>query len=268
MLSMRSKSLHFLCDLMEVLSFLAQPTLANAIHGSRCWGRPEVNERDLVNLGKHGYLDLESGVRGRKDRVLRLTQKGRLRAMGGRDPEVCWSRPWDGTWRIVLFDIPEKDRKIRGVLRRQLAAAHFGYLQNSVWVSPDPLDFEGRVFKGTVINAESLLTLNAVPGSGEKNSDIVSGAWNFEAINRSYSEHIKILQAITPVGDWATGRGKPPFRGWVEAEREAWRNAVSRDPLLPRALHPPGYLGEKAWTLRAKQLKKIARQLARLVDTG
>lgn len=263
---MRSQALHFLCDLLEVLTFLGRPTLANAIHGSRYWGRPGVGDRDLVDLGKRGYLELETGVRNRKDRVLRLTEKGRLRAMEGRDPEACWSRPWDGKWRMVLFDIPEKDRRIRAVLRRSLAAAHFGYLQNSVWVSPDPLDFERRIFKGTVINAESLLTLDAVPGTGERDNDIVCGAWAFKAINRSYGEHIQILHELPPPGEWAAGRGKSPLRHWIEAEREAWRDAVAGDPLLPRALHPPGYLGEKAWKLRSKQLEKIARNLSRLVN--
>lgn len=263
---MRSQTLHFLCDLLEVLVFLGRPTLANAIHGSRYWGRPGVGDRDLVDLGKRGYLELEAGVRNRKDRVVRLTEKGRLRAMGGRDPEVCWSRPWDGKWHMVLFDIPEKDRKLRAVLRRHLAAAHFGYLQNSVWVSPDPLDFERRLFKGTEINAESLLTLDAVPGTGEKNSDIVCGAWDFEAINRNYTEHIEILQELPPPGEWTSGKGKPPLRRWIEAEREAWRDAVSSDPLLPRSLHPRGYLGEKAWKLRTRQLEKIALKLGRLVD--
>ena len=229
-------------------------------------GRQEVSARDLVDLGKRGYLELETGVRNRKDRVLRLTEKGRLRAMGGRDPAVCWSRPWDGRWRMVLFDIPEKDRKLRAVLRRHLAAAHFGYLQNSVWVSPDPLDFERGLFKGTVIDAESLLTLDAVPGTGEKDNDIVCGAWDFESINRSYREHIEILQQLPSPREWASEKEKSPLRLWIEAERKAWRDAVAGDPLLPRPLHPAGYLGETAWNLRAYELERVARRLSWLVD--
>lgn len=263
---MRSQALEFLCDLLEVLAFLSRPTLSNAIHGSRYWGRPGVTDRDLVVLGKRGYLEMESGTRNRKDRVLRLTQKGRLQALGGRDPEACWSRPWDGKWRMVLFDIPEKDRRLRDLLRRHLGAGHFGYLQNSVWVSPDPLDFERRLFKGTEINAESLLTLDAVPGTGEKNTDIVCGAWNFEAINRNYSENLQVLGELPAQSDWTASKGKSPLRRWIEAERETWRKAVSSDPLLPRSLHPPGYLGEKAWKLRTKQLEKIARKLVRETD--
>jgi phenylacetic acid degradation operon negative regulatory protein len=262
----RLQALEFLCDLLEVLACLSRPTLSRAIHGYRYWGRPGVSSRDLLALGKRGYLELESGARDRKDRVLRLTEKGRLCAMGGRDPEACWGRPWDGKWRMVLFDIPEKDRRLRDLLRRHLGAGHFGYLQNSVWVSPDPLDLENRLFKGTEINAESLLTLDAVPGTGEKNSDIVCGAWDFEDINRNYIEHLEVLGELPRQEEWAAGKGKTRLRKWIEAERDAWRNAVAGDPLLPRSLHPRSYLGEKAWKLRTKQLEKIARQLGRLTD--
>jgi hypothetical protein len=102
---MRSQALHFLCDLLEVLAFLGRPTLANAIHGSRYWGRPGVGDRDLVDLGKRGYLELEPGVRNRKDRVLRLTEKGRLRAMGDAIPRPVGRGPGtgDGAWCFLIF---------------------------------------------------------------------------------------------------------------------------------------------------------------------
>lgn len=265
---MRSNASHFLLDLLEVMVFLSRPTLANAIHGSRYWGRPGVGDRDLLDLGKRGYLELESGVWNRKDRVLRLTEKGRLQALGGRDPAACWSRSWDGKWRLVLFDIPEKDKRLRDKLRRHLTFGHFGYLQNSVWVSPDPLDFERRLFKGSVINAASLLTLDAVPGTGEGNSDIVGAAWDFDEINTRYSEHLEILKELPSSGEWSAAKGKPPLRRWIDAEREAWQAAVSIDPLLPRSLCPSGYLGEKAWKLRCKNLEIIARKLTRMAVAG
>jgi phenylacetic acid degradation operon negative regulatory protein len=253
---------------LEVLAFLSRPTLANAMHGSRYWGRPAVRERNLSDLSKRGYLRLEKGDRSPKDRIVRLTEKGRLRALGGRDPEICWSRPWDGKWRMVLFDIPEKDKRLRDKLRRHLHAQHFGYLQNSVWVSPDPLDFERQIFKGSDINAESLLTLDAMPGTGEKNSDIVQGAWDFEAINKSYSEHIEVLETCPAPDAWRASKGKSALRRWIESERESWRGAVAMDPLLPRPLCPHGYLGEKVWKLRRKRLETIARKLASLNIAG
>ena len=42
---------------------------------------------------------------------------------------------WDGKWRIVVFDIPEVNKRIRGVLRETLKVLEFKPLQRSVWIS-------------------------------------------------------------------------------------------------------------------------------------
>ena len=43
---------------------------------------------------------------------------------------------WDGRWRIVVFDIPEKYRLLRNHVRNILKRAGFVQLQQSVWVFP------------------------------------------------------------------------------------------------------------------------------------
>jgi len=47
-------------------------------------------------------------------------------------------RPWDKQWTIVVFDIPEKQRKTRDLIRRRLWEWGFRRLQRSVWLSPLP----------------------------------------------------------------------------------------------------------------------------------
>lgn len=42
---------------------------------------------------------------------------------------------WDGSWRIVTFDIPETNKRIRQVLRETLRVLEFWPLQKSVWIS-------------------------------------------------------------------------------------------------------------------------------------
>ncbi|MBI4008672.1 transcriptional regulator PaaX, partial [Candidatus Roizmanbacteria bacterium] len=42
---------------------------------------------------------------------------------------------WDGKWRIVIFDIPEVNKRIRQVLRETLKVLEFWPLQKSVWIS-------------------------------------------------------------------------------------------------------------------------------------
>ena len=45
-------------------------------------------------------------------------------------------RKWDGKWRVMVFDIPEKKRTARTRVREILTAAGFQRLQDSVWVFP------------------------------------------------------------------------------------------------------------------------------------
>jgi hypothetical protein len=42
----------------------------------------------------------------------------------------------DGVWKIVIFDIKEKQKKVRAILRSQLKRLHFKKWQNSIWISP------------------------------------------------------------------------------------------------------------------------------------
>lgn len=48
----------------------------------------------------------------------------------------------DSLWKIIIFDIPETKREVRGFLRQKLQALHFKKWQNSIWVSPYILDPE------------------------------------------------------------------------------------------------------------------------------
>lgn len=47
---------------------------------------------------------------------------------------------WDGKWRVLIFDIREKRRRVRTQLRRLLQGAGFVRVQDSVWVYPYPCD--------------------------------------------------------------------------------------------------------------------------------
>lgn len=49
-------------------------------------------------------------------------------------------KKWDKKWRIVIFDIPEKDRIFRDILRQHLYALDFYKIQQSVFVSPYPFE--------------------------------------------------------------------------------------------------------------------------------
>lgn len=47
---------------------------------------------------------------------------------------------WDGKWRTLIFDIPEKKRYIRDKVRNTLEHLGFKRLQDSVWIYPYPCE--------------------------------------------------------------------------------------------------------------------------------
>jgi len=66
-----------------------------------------------------------------------LTDKGKIRAMNYHFEKMKIERKdWDGKWRIVVFDIPEKIRRGRDILRDKLGRLGFFELQKSVFVFP------------------------------------------------------------------------------------------------------------------------------------
>lgn len=45
-------------------------------------------------------------------------------------------KKWDGRWRMIVFDVPERRRKIRNKLCTTMREVGFVRLQDSVWVYP------------------------------------------------------------------------------------------------------------------------------------
>ena len=69
---------------------------------------------------------------------LRITEKG-SKALAFEQSVLSLNRSnrkWDGRWRIVTFDVPERRRGVRGRLRAMMKSVGFIRMQESVWVYP------------------------------------------------------------------------------------------------------------------------------------
>lgn len=66
-----------------------------------------------------------------------LTDKGKLRALTYNFEHMkIEDRNWDGKWRFVVFDVPEKFRTGRDALRGKIKRLGFYELQKSVFIFP------------------------------------------------------------------------------------------------------------------------------------
>lgn len=88
--------------------------------------------RSIETLEKDGLVII-SNDDGKK--IISLTEKGRKFVMFY-GLKYKRKRRWDGKWRILIFDIPEKRRDIREKIRNTLLDIGFIRLQDSVWIYP------------------------------------------------------------------------------------------------------------------------------------
>jgi phenylacetic acid degradation operon negative regulatory protein len=252
------KTQEFLNLLLWSADILMRPTYRNLTDSYESWAYRNGLLKQVTRLEQQQLIERDS--KSPDDRLYRLSAQGRLHVLGGRDPEERWARSWDGRWRMVLFDVPTGQNAQRERLRRYLRDKGFGYLQNSVWITPDSLEEERRILVGGKINVESLVLLEARPCAGESDVDIVAGAWDFERINRRYARHLKILDE-RPGGALQNEAAAKALLRWAAAEREAWLDTVTNDPLLPERILPSDYLGLPAWRRRMEVFREAGRQL-------
>ena len=84
--------------------------------------------------------------------VFRITEEGqkKIRRVVLDELEVPSPKSWDGKWRLIIFDIPEKFKKARDAMRAKLLDMDFYQCQKSVWIHPFPcveeIEFIKNVF--------------------------------------------------------------------------------------------------------------------------
>lgn len=106
----------------------------------------DYTDRALKRLIRRGLV--EETLRGRIVGY-RLTDRGHEYLMHREleSTELSPPKKWDGKWRLVTFDVPEKRRYLRDHLRVHLTRLGFYPLQLSVWLYPHPCEDVVRLIK-------------------------------------------------------------------------------------------------------------------------
>ena len=92
--------------------------------------------RAIKNLYQSKFINAKDNSDGTV--TLMLTKQGKALALTYdiENIKIPPMKHWDGKWRIVLFDIPEKHKKARDALSKTLKYAGFYQFQKSVFVHP------------------------------------------------------------------------------------------------------------------------------------
>src|SRR3989344_785465 len=120
-------------------AFLAPRALRSLKDGDPDWLRKRDPKK---RISESAYLLKQKGLvefrlDGGKKRLY-LTDKGRraMDSVWSEDFHLKLPNRWDGKWRLVIFDIPERRRNVRDKMRALMFRLGFLRLQDSVWVYP------------------------------------------------------------------------------------------------------------------------------------
>jgi phenylacetic acid degradation operon negative regulatory protein len=252
-----AKSNDWLGLFLWTLDILMNPNSQTLLESFESWNYRNRLRLDLIQLRRSGMVECRGA---RNQSQWRLTEQGRHAAIGGIDPMSRWSRKWDGRWRLLLFDLPARQQRLRLTLWRWLRREHFGYLQQSVWIIPDTINEASIPLRQLKLTPESLTVIEGTPTPPDTNEGIVQSAWDFTLINCNYKAAIELATS----GRRFVRGGKPAeMRQWLTDERTAWMEAIKYDPLLPKVLLPRGYLGQKAFRERQSTFSLLSGALAR-----
>ncbi len=188
---------------------------------------------------------------------LGLTERGKGVLPDYFRPEDFWSKKWNSIWYLFIYDVPEVDRVYRNVLRRFLKRMRLGCLQQSVWITPFDVrpQFDDLTQAASVDAFAYLFESRTVLGL--PNRRVVDDAWNFDRLYEIQSRYC----AVTEQNIERLTSGSLDCETCAELLRmavDAYHAAFCEDPLLPRALWPADYLGERAYNLHKKLFSKAS----------
>lgn len=139
---------------------------------------------------------------------------------------------WDKKWRIVYYDVAEKERGVRIALQRKLKELGFGMIQESVYISPFDVIANIREF---VINQglkEFVFVgeVNHLLAGNEKR--LAEKVWDLERLSEQYEE----LEMKIHAKDQN-----------ISAIISQYEEIMKTDPCLPEELLPTNWIGDKVY---------------------
>lgn len=111
--------------------------LGSLMLGDRQFSRWQT-KKVIKRLNKQKYVRVAYLEEGRVK--VKITKNGLIKALSYQldDMKINIPKKWDKKWRAVIFDIPEKYKRVRDLFRMRLKQMDLFPLQESVYVSAYP----------------------------------------------------------------------------------------------------------------------------------
>lgn len=235
--------------------YMASMSLPQSQYG-QLWRAKRSADRLLDQIN---YEVIKNAIQtARKRRWVKIIKRGALpeitiegkKRLASIIPQYDQNRVWDGRMHLVTYDIPEKQRNDRYLLREYLRIIGCGLLQESVWITPyNPIDtlrgfVEQHGLKGNIIVSD--MGKDGSIGEEDLRAMIVR-IYKLEALNDRYEAWLQDIDEQEEIDHLSL---------------VLFLSIIKNDPQLPFALLPPWWKGDRAYQKVKSKLEKVVDSLA------
>ena len=194
-----------------------------------------------------GLLKEKTIEKGEKENQYRLNDKG-FSALCLEFPFFRFQREkWDGKWRIISYEIPEKKREIRDRLRREMQGWGLGPWHRSFWLTPHPILSTLKALTSQKEEEQYIQAFEAEHTFGDR-AFLIEKVWGKATLDKSYRKLFKKWHEILSSEDEKVGKLKKVIGEYV--------NLLRQDPGLPKELIGETWIGFEGWSI-FKEIKSI-----------
>ena len=196
----------------------------------------------LTNFKKNFYLmlkteEIERVVKNGQP-YLRLSNRGKKIITRDFSLIALQNKPWDGYWRIIAYDVPEKYKKTRYLLQQELQTLGFGMMQKSIYISPHDLAEDIQEYLESNHLSDFAFVSVAKRIFGKSNRVLAWEVWNLEKLEEKYEEWIENSQIFRQ-------KKNRDFQDFKKLQDD-FIFLLQKDPFLPKSLLPDSWIGPMA----------------------
>ena len=194
-----------------------------------------------------GLLKEELITKSQAENSYQLTEKG--------FSELCLQFPffrflkskWDGRWRIISYEIPEKKREIRDRLRREMQGWGLGPWHRSFWLTPHPIQTALTALTSQKEEEQYIQSFEAEHVFGNREI-LIEKVWQKSGLDKKYRDMFKIWHDILATEGDKLNKFRKVINEYVGLLRQ--------DPGLPVELIGEKWIGFEAWNI-FKEIRSI-----------
>lgn len=202
----------------------------------------------LSRMSARGWIGSE---RHGRNAFYALTERGRRLLEEGerRIYRPDRDEPWDGSWQLVAYSIPEEERSLRDRLRLRLSWLGLGTLGSGLRISPYDVSEEvAGVADGLGVGDRVEIFEGRHLGFSDTER-LVEACWDLPAVHERYlafiDRHLPEYERFSEALEGATLPDEEAYVHRFDLVHE-YREFPLEDPYLPRELLPGDWAGDCA----------------------